>query len=563
MSELLIKDGTIIDGTGAPRFRGDVLVAGGKIKGVGKHSGSAEKVIDAGGLIVAPGLVDPHTHLDGQMLWEPRGTSSAWNGVTTVLTGLCGFTLAPCRPEHRDYLVRMFCRVEDMPLEVLQICIPWSWTTFPEYMNALDQGLGINVAPMVGHSALRYYEMGPEAVERKATDDEIKGMRAELRKSIEAGAFGFTSSRSPTHVDWNWKPVPSRHAEPEELVALAEELRDLAATGMAIVPEGLLAGITEEDKEVVLQMSLVSGRPVQLSGFGQGGWELIEASAKKGATIWTVLNSQPRYGIWTFRESTIIYRSMPTWRSIMEKPADERVQSLASPDMRQVLRDEVDAELIMDPLKRVMTPIHWEGIAVYRAHRRENRSLEGLDIRQMAQQQGKHLADALLDLAAAEDFETEFHDQLDVESEYFNEAKAGEIRNAHAIPMNTDSGAHVTSDCKSGQGVYFLRHWVIDRSYMTLEEGVRKVTSLPAQYIGLADRGVIREGAAADIIVFNPAELDVLTKERAFDMAGGAKRWIQKSTGIQYVIVNGRPTFWDGREVGDLPGVVLRSSWYR
>lgn len=563
MSDLLIKGGTVVDGTGAPRFQGDVLVADGKIKSIGKNPGSADRVIDATGLIVAPGIIDPHTHLDAQLLWEPRGTSSSWHGVTTVVTGLCGYSLAPCRPEHRDYIMRMFSRVEEMPLDILQAGIPWSWTTFPEYMKSLDKGLGINVAPMVGHSSLRYYVMGPEASQREATAQETSRMCSVLRESVAAGAFGFTTSRSQGHRDWNWIPVPSCHAGPQELIALAGALHSKPATGMSLISSAALAGMGAEEQDLVLRMALASGRPIQLSALGQSDWAFMEASAAKGARFYGTQNSQSRYRLWTLREGTAILNNMPTWRDLMEKPEEERVRLLASPEMRQTLRSEVDAGPATGPQQGRRPGVRWDAVWVNKAHLEENRSLEGVRISELAQRQGKHVVDALLDLAIAEEFHTEFFTRLQPGDEIINEARAALYRSPHCVPMNTDAGAHLQNECRTGEGTYFLRHWVLDKPYITLEEGVRHVTSLPAEYTGLSDRGAIREGAAADIMLFDPAELDAQLKERAWDMPGGAKRWIQKATGVEYVLVNGRPTIWEGKEVGELPGRVLRSSSYR
>src|SRR5262245_25060668 len=258
MAGLLIKGGTIIDGTGAPRFEGDLRTEDGRVAAIGRGLNGAERTIDAEGLIVAPGIIDPHTHLDGQLFWDPRGTSSSWHGVTTVVTGNCGYSLAPVVPAHRDYVLHMFARVEEVPPRVFELGLPWSWQTFAEYLDALDRGLGLNVVPMVGHSTLRYHVMGPEAIQRAATDGEIGAMRAILRESLAAGAFGFTSSRSPSHNAWDGEPVPSRWAEPRELIGLAEELRAPAVGAIGLIPSGLFAGLTKEDRETILGMALAS-----------------------------------------------------------------------------------------------------------------------------------------------------------------------------------------------------------------------------------------------------------------------------------------------------------------
>ena len=565
MNDLIIKGGTIIDGTGAPRVRGDVLVHDGRITAIGERLEGAERVIDATGLIVAPGIVDPHTHLDGQLLFEPHGTSSSWHGVTTVVTGLCGFSLAPCHPEHRDYLIRMFGRVEEMPLDLFKTAIPWSsWVTFGEYLDTLDRGVGINVAAMVGHSTLRYHVMGPESLEREANADELKKIRQTLRESVESGAFGFTTSRAPSHFDWDAKPVPSRQATKEELTGMAAELRDLDSTWMGLIPSGLFKGMTPEDKDLILTMALKAEKPIQLNGFGGGdAWQWMGSLTGYGAMVWGVGGAQPFYKYVTLDEGTTHFNSMDTWMNILDKPPAERRRDFASPELRATLRDEVDAETTMDPMTMRRPRINWDLVTIHRAHLEENRSLEGLSIREIANRQGKHLADALLDLAVEEDLKTVLHTRLQSEESFFDDSKAQMFRNPHNVPMNSDAGAHLGAECKAGEGTYFLRRWVIDRAIMSLEEGIQKITSLPARLCGLRDRGAIRLGAAADIMVFDPDHIDALDKEPANDFPGGSKRWIQKAVGVHYVIVNGRPTIWEGKETGDLAGKVLRSGTYR
>ncbi len=564
MSGLLIRGGTVVDGTGAPRYQADLLVNGGKIVAMGDHLDGAEQVIDATGLIVSPGIVDPHTHLDGQLLFEPKGTPSSWHGVTTVMTGLCGYSLAPCLPENREYLIHMFGRVEEMPMELLRTGLPWSWVSFKEYLDTLDRGLGLNVVAMVGHSSLRYHVMGADSLEREATADEIDAMCADLRDSIAGGAFGFTSSRAPSHYDWEVRPVPSRQAAPEELIRLAGELRNLPATSMGLIPSGVFGGMSQEDKDLILQMTDAARKPIQLNGFGGGdAWEFMGASTAKGADIWGVSSPQPFYKYVSLYGGTTHFNSMDTWMSIMDKPAEERQGLFASPELRQKLRDEVDAEAEMNGKVMRRPRINWDVLGIHQVQREENRQFEGLSVREIATKRGKHLADALLDLSLSEDLKTVLLTRLQPASDWFDEAKARVYSNPHCVPMTSDAGAHLGAECKAGEGTYFLRRWVLDKAIMSLEEGVKKITSVPARFLGLADRGTLRVSAAADIMVFDPASLDALDKEPANDFPGGLTRWIQKATGVQYVIVNGQPTIWEGNEVGVLPGKVLRSGWYR
>lgn len=563
MAKLLIKGGTVIDGTGAPRYQGDVLVEDGHIAAIGQRLSGPKKAIDATGLIVAPGVVDAHTHLDGQLMLEPKGTSSSWHGVTTVMMGLCGYSLAPCKPEDRDYLIRMFGRVEEMPLDLFRNALPWDWVNTREYLASLDKGLGLNAVSMVGHSTVRYYVMGKESLERAATPEEIKAMRATLRHGIEAGAFGFTSSRAPSHYDWEARPVPSRQAKPEELIALAEELRDFDGTSMGLITSGVFRGMTPEDKEVVLGMALAARKPIQLNGFGSDAWDFMAAATTRGATVWGVTSAQPFYKFVSLHGGTTHFSSMDTWMHILDQPPAERLRMFADPSLRQKLRDEVDGEAKLDAMKMRRPRINWDLVHIYRVQRPENKSLEGMSVAEIARRQRKHLADALLDLAVSENLKTVLLTRLQPESGFFDEAKAALYRLPYNVPMNSDAGAHLGAECKTGESTYFLRRWVLDHGIMSLEEGVHKVTGLPSRYLGLADRGVLRVGAAADIMLFDPAKLDAPDKESANDFPGGLTRWVQRAQGVHYVLVNGQPTIWQGGETGDLPGKVLRSWEYR
>jgi N-acyl-D-aspartate/D-glutamate deacylase len=565
MSELLIQGGTIVDGTGAPRYEGDVLVREGRIAEVGPHLSSAGRVLDASGLTVTPGIIDPHTHMDGQFFWAPDGSSSSWHGITTVLMGNCGYSLAPVTPEHRDYIIHMFARVEEIAPRIFQNNLPWDWVTYPEYLDALDHGLGMNVVSLLGHSTLRYHVMGPAAFERAAGADEIERMRTLLREALDAGAFGLTTSRAPAHVDWQGRPVPSRWAEPEELVRLAEVLGEKGYAALGMNPKGLYTGVTPEDKELLRTMARVSRAPIQLNGTSAGDtWEFIAGMNRQGYPTYSLTFAQPFYKFFSLRDDTTTFNSMDSWWQIMLRPAAERAAAFADPSLRPKLRAEVDAEPQMDPRTRRRPLITWDDLRVYRAARPENRGLTGTSIRALAQRQGKHLADTLLDLALAEDLETVFEIRFMPEHAWFEDPSRAELlNNPYCMPMNSDSGAHIGSECRTGEPTYFLRHWVLDRGVMSLEEGVRKVTSQAAQWMRLPDRGVLKPGLVADIAIFDLDRVDAAIKEPAHDLPDGGLRWIQKASGVEYVLVNGEPTIWQGKPLEARPGKVLRSGWYR
>ena len=561
MSEYLIRGGTIVDGTGAARFQGDLLIRDGRPAAVGADLTTSGQVIDASGLAVTPGLIDPHTHLDGQLFFEPRGTSSCWHGVTTVVMGNCGYSLAPVSPEHREYIIHMFGRVEEVPPQIFRDHLPWDWVTFPEYLDALDRGLGINTVSLVGHSTLRYHVMGPDALRREATADEIQRMRASLREALRAGAFGFSTSLAPTHNDWDGSPVPSRQAAPEEYIALAEELAAQEVGAMGLIPKGLFDGMTPEDKHIILSMARAAGKPIQLNGaLGANAWDFMEECAEQGATVYGIIMAQPFYRFFRLRDGTNTFNSMDTWQEIMGQSPEERVKRLADAALRSTLRQEVDREAVMDGTLLRRPRIVWDEMRVSRAARAEHRGAEGRSVREMAEAQGKHLADALLDFAMSDDWDTQFILRFAPEAAWFSDAQAARFNLPHAFPMNSDAGAHLANECRAGEGTFFLRRWVLERNVMSFEEAIRRLTSQAARWIGLKDRGVLRPGMVADVAIFDLERVNALPKEEVNDLPGGARRWIQKAVGVPYVFVNGEPVIQQGEESGALPGRVLRSS---
>ena len=565
MNEVLIKGGTVIDGTGSPRFQADVLLADGKIKRVGKGLSTKGKTVDATGLAVTPGIIDLHTHMDGQFFFEPKGTSSSWHGVTTVLMGHCGYSLAPIKPEHREYIISMFARVEEVPQDVLKT-LPWNWESFGQYMDAMDgTGMGINAIPQVGHSTLRYYTMGPDASKREATEDEVRRMRQTLHESLQAGAFGFTSSRSPSQVAWDGMPVPSRNASPEELIALAGELKDFKST-LGLIPSGIFSGMTEEDKKIITAMVVKSGgKTIQLNGVqNPAAQEYMKDAMSKGMIVYCVSGTQPFYRQFNFFEGTNAFNSTETWWNVMmERSQEERFKALADPALRPALRKDTDAEQTMDGMRMRRPRLVWSEVRVVRTVKPENKHMEGKSIEELSKSTGKHKVDVMLDLTASEGFKTQFIYRFMPESAWLKKANGASFNNPWVFPMNSDAGAHLANECKTGESTYFLKQWVMNLGVMSLEDGVAKVTGHAAKFVGLPDRGVIKEGLVADVAVFDLEKLAALPKEQVFDLPGGGTRWIQRASGVQHVFVNGEATFEKGKETGNLPGKVIRNTKYQ
>jgi N-acyl-D-aspartate/D-glutamate deacylase len=567
--DLLIKGGSLIDGTGAPRFTGDVGVRDGKIVEVGRLSGEARKTIDAEGLSVAPGIIDVHTHYDPQLTFEPLGTSSVWHGVTTVVGGNCGFTLAPCKPADREYLARMFGKVEGMNLEVLSAGIPWSWESFPEFLDTLDQRLGLNAMVYVGHSALRRYVLGEDANERRATEDELRRMQDLLREAIGAGAAGFTSSFAPTHVDGDDRPIPSRGADHQEVVALTRVLGELNKGTIQLNPASILNGVNDQEREWLVQVGLTSGRPVISAGFGPRtgdpekhirAYRYLEDSARRGARIIAQVRNHPSDRPFGFGEGptleTLPAQSLdqtPTWRAFVAAPNAERLRMLRDPETRARLRDEIDHP-IMDPSKgRMFPPPRWRTIYVAKT---EDKAAEGRNIAELAEEKGCHLADIILDLLAAEDFQTGFFYSGRAPEE---EAPFAEVLRSHHTMIGTsDGGAHLERDDGSDWSTYFLWRWVNQKGIMPLEQAISRMTFFPATVMGLNDRGLLRPGFAADLMLFDEKAVRPVSKHQVADFPAGGVRYITQPAGITQTIVNGEVVIDHGQHTGAYPGRVLR-----
>jgi N-acyl-D-aspartate/D-glutamate deacylase len=553
--DLVIKNGMVVDGSGFSRYRADVAVADGRIAEIGRIRGAARKTIDAEGLFVAPGIIDLHTHYDVQPFWDRLCTSSIWHGVTTVLTGNCGLTLAPLRPEHRETMLATFCCVEDLPVGSLGAVLPWTWQSFDEFLKAIDIGLGVNFMPLVGHNPLRLSVMNEEAWDRAATPDEIAAMQALLRVALEEGAWGWSTTNSPTHAGPQGQPVPTRLASDEERVALGRTLGELNRGIIEILPPG--AGRPDEaDQQHLLDVAQVSGRPVFFLGFDASARGFVEGATRQGAQLYNLLRVIPFNPRFTLKKTTY-FANLDVWDVIMAAPFEERMGLLRDPDRRAELRQAATQRQRRRPgvLGRF---IKWDAITVSRTALERNRALVGRTIAELAESTGRHVADVMLDLAVEERLETEFFLQsrppaVDVElAEY--------VKTGHAIPSQTDAGAHLnTNFCTAGESSYVLGEWVRERQLLTLEDAVRRFTFQPASIMGLGDRGLVREGLVADLMVFDLARIGVKEDEITRDGPGGTPRRVQQAEGVEHVIVGGEPVFEHGRHTGALPGRVLRA----
>ncbi|HEY7648281.1 MAG TPA: amidohydrolase family protein [Methylomirabilota bacterium] len=553
--DLVIKNGMVVDGSGFSRYRADVAVTNGTIVEIGKISGSAATTIDADGLFVAPGIIDLHTHYDAQPFWDRLCTSSIWHGVTTVLTGNCGLTLAPLRPEDRETMLATFCCVEDLPVRSLSSVMRWSWESFGEYLDAIDQGLGVNMMPLVGHNPLRLTAMGKAAWERAATAEEIAHMQRLLAASLRDGAWGWSTTVSPTHAGPKGEPVPTRLAANDERVALGRTLGEFNRGIIEILPPSITKP-DEADRAHLREVALTSRRPVFFLVFDAEARGYVEGAAGEGAQLYALLRAIPFNPRFTLKKTTF-FSNLDGWDVVMAKPLEDRLAIFADPERRAALREAAMQRQRRRPgvLGRF---IPWSSLVVSKVARAENRALEGRRLTVLAEEQGQHVADVMLDLAVAERLETEF--QLQTRPPEQDVDLAEFVKTGHALPSQSDAGAHLnTNPCTAGESSYVLGQWVRDRPLLTLEDAIRRFTFQPARIMGLHDRGLVRQGLAADLMIFDLARIGVREDEIAHDGPNGSPRRVQGANGVDYVIVGGQVVLDHGRHTGALPGRVLRA----
>ena len=553
--DLVIRNGMVVDGTGFSRYRADVAVSDGTIVEIGKVTGAAEKTIDAEGRFVAPGIIDLHTHYDAQPFWDRVCTSSIWHGVTSVLIGNCGLTLAPLRPEHRDEMLATFCCVEDLPVRSLASVLPWTWQNFDEFLKAVDIGLGINMMPLVGHNPLRLSAMGDASWDRTATEDEIATMQQLLRESMEAGAWGWSTTASPTHAGTKGQPVPTRLANNDERVALGRTLAEFNRGIIEILPPSIIEP-DEADQRHLIDVARTSGRPVFFLGFDAHARGWVEAAGREGAQLVNLLRAIPNNPRFTLKKTTF-FNNLDVWDVTLAKPFEERMALLTNPEKRAEMREVA----LQRQRRRPGVPgrfVPWASIVVKKVALDKNRGLEGQTLTAIAEKLGKHVADAILDLAVEERLETEF--QLQTRPPEGDVEMVEYVKGGHALPSQSDAGAHLnTNFCTAGESTYVLAEWVRERGLLGLEDAIRRMTFQPASIMGLRDRGLVREGMAADLMVFDLASVGVKEDEITRDGPGGSPRRVQGATGIDHVVVGGEHVLDHGTHTGAYPGRILRS----
>ena len=536
MLDLLIRNALVFDGSGSKPAVKDVAIQEGKIRTTGKHlSESAARVVDADGLALMPGIIDSHTHFDAQITWDPYVRPSPALGVTTAVIGNCGFTIAPCRPADREITMRNLTQVEGMSLEVLRQGVEWGFETFPEYMAQLRRrGSALNVAAYIGHSSVRTYVMGKDASTRAATDGEIAQMQQIVREAMRSGAVGFASSTSPAHNGEAGLPMPSRLAEDREMAALVNAMGE-SGRGVYMLTKGGHTSVS-----FLESLAESSGRPVMIAALlhnstnPQAVFEDLDAIAQantRGRKLIGQVSCCPLTMDFTLA-SPYPLEGLQGWKPALGLAGAALRNVLADASFRAALR----AELASKATFRLFNG-EWHKIHVVEVVRPENASYEQKSLADIARDEARDPLDVMLDLAIAEDLKTVFTAQLLNADE---DAVARMLNHPHSIVSLSDAGAHLTFFNDAGFGLHLLGHWAREVGAMEMSEAVRRLTAHPAAVFGIEDRGQIREGLAADLLLFEPGAVGRGPKRRVFDLPGGAPRLTTDAVGVHGVWVNGR-----------------------
>jgi N-acyl-D-aspartate/D-glutamate deacylase len=549
MTDLLIRRALLVDGTGAEPAVGDVAVRAGRIESIAPSIGTtAAAVVDADGLALMPGIVDSHTHFDAQITWDPTLRPSPALGVTTAVIGNCGFTIAPCRPEDRERTMANLTQVEGMSLDALRTGIDWGFETFPEYLALLARrGCAVNVAAYVGHSSVRTWVMGESATRRAARADEVAAMQAVVREAMAAGAVGFATSTSPAHNGAGGRPMPSRLADDAELAALVRAMAE-GGGGVFMLTKG---GHTPVP--FLESLAATTARPVMIAALLHNGTnpravlddlDAIAAANARGHRLLGQVSCCPLTMDFTLA-SPYPVEGLASWRPALGLGRTALEAKLAD----RAFRDAVRAELATPTTFRLFNN-EWDKVHVVEAARPEHARLEQRTIAEIARESGRDPLDTMLDLALAEELKTVFTAQLLNSDE---EAVGQMLNHPNSIVSLSDAGAHLTFFNDAGFGLHLLGHWARDRGTMTLEEAARRLTSHPAGVLGLRGRGLLREGYAADLLLFDPRTVGRGPKRRVHDLPAGGARLTTDAVGVEGVWVNGRRVADAGGIVAEVP----------
>ena len=564
--DLLLRGGTVVDGSGAPRFVADVGIAGGRIVQVGRIDGPALRTIDADGLIVAPGFIDGHTHMDAQVMWDPLGSCSCWHGVTSVVMSNCGFTLAPCRPPDRNWYASCLSYVEDISTDAMAAGIDWTWESFPEYLAAVERRpKALNYGMYIGHSGVRMYVMGRRALHDKATPEEVERMAALVQEGLKAGALGFSSSRTHTHMTPDGTPVASRIADWDEIERIVAAMAQLDAGIFQTGPEVTTKAENRAFLERMRRFALTYRRPIMFGlittrqGEDPVSWQEqarhIDETNAMGGRMFSQGTTRSINAIFSLK-SYLPFDVLPAWKAVRSLPLDEQKRRLRDPGVRRGL---VAAEGTMKPKDK---RFQGGGAATTDPRKPDYANLyalKGVDwddptVDELAQARGQHPVEVMIDLCLDNDNQVYVQPLVNESPEDI----LGMLGHDSTLATFSDSGAHVCQEMGSSLQTHMLSYWVRKRGAFTLEQAIRKLTHDNAAAWELHDRGLVKAGYKADLVLFDAERIRPCLPTVETDLPGGARRLVQKAEGIRATIVNGAVTLENGESTGTFAGEVLK-----
>jgi N-acyl-D-aspartate/D-glutamate deacylase len=566
MLDVLIQGGTLVDGTGQAGRPADVGVRDGRIVAItepGAIGEVAAQTVDAAGLIVCPGFVDPHTHYDAQLHWDPFATPSNVHGVTTVIGGNCGFSLAPIKPEHADYTRRMMAKVEGMPLLALENGVTWDWHTFGDFLDRFEGNIAVNAGFLVGHCALRRYVMGAESVGNEATGDQVAAMAALLETSLRAGGLGFSTTLARTHSDGDGQPVPSRWATHDEVIALSGAVRDHEGTTLEAIVDGCLDMFSDDEIDLLVAMSNAGQRPLN--------WNVLTVDSKVPERVTRQLDAGTRAAEHNARLVALTMPSlvpmnmsfgthcalflMPGWDEVMQLPITQRIERLRDPETRKWMN-----ERARSPEAGVFRRLaSWGAYVIGDTFSAANDGLKERVVRDIAAERGQDEFDTLCDIVINDELRTVLWPIASDGDQESWELRAKVWNDPRALLGGSDAGAHLDRMCGAPYTTRFLADTIRGRKLLPLERAIQLITEAPAQLFGLRDRGTVVVGAHADIVIFDPATIAADHATLVHDLPGGSARLTAGSQGVEHVFVNGVETVCNGAATGGTPGTVLRS----
>jgi N-acyl-D-amino-acid deacylase len=552
--DLIIRNGTVIDGSGAAGQHADVAIAGGNVAEIGKVTEGARRTIDASDLIVAPGFVDPHTHYDAQICWDPMVSCTSWHGVTTVVMGNCGVGIAPCREKVREIAAWDLVNVEAIPFDALSRGITWEWESFPQYLDAAARrGSGINLAFLAPLTPFRHFVMGEESMEREARPDEIQKIASLLGEAVQAGAVGFSTTTLAQHIGFKGRPLACRLASRDELKAYANELKRVGRGSIEVALTQRIGRVSDEESDLLKFLLEESGRPVT--------WLAIASRPDKPEATDDILHrleplisrgGVPQilckpFSVQMDLRNPFSFADMAMWGPVFNQTLEKQKEFYRDPSFRGAFREELKRPHLFQG--------RWNRVEVLEVTNDALKQYERKTVAEAAEMRGKDPLDTFFDLALEDDLNIQYTMQ-----QYHEEGIRRLITDSRTMIGLSDGGAHVNMLCDAGYCTYLLGTWVRERQALTLEQAVKRITSEPADFFGLKDRGRLKAGLPADVAIFDARTVGSAKRAKMQnDLPGGGRRLVMPAEGIEYTVVNGEVLYEHGKHAGNLPGKVVRS----